>query len=476
MVLRPGEIGHVAFWNVFSGKKKTPQELMAAGNYKASLKGFEELLKTRKSDPVLFMNVADLYMKMGHKDKARKYYIKVGEFYGEQGFFNKAVAVFKKALNITPGDKEILKKLASYNNKVPKYILDSSFLQRAGDNNANKPVEPKPEPVQERELVQETEPVQEVDPVPEALAEQEAEAVQEPHAVIELGPGEPAQELSEDTEPVVESDRTIPDPVSTVVEDTDDSGDYDGIDFDTLTDLSEELTEEFENTNFPLASGQRVPAQPTAPVEEVSPEHTESVQADETPEPSQEEVNLGLTPDNIVFSSRPMEMNNDSDGFDMDMDFSSLDDALDSLFAPETPVNQQEQHRKHWALFRTMPEEMFMDFVIALETRDFEPGVYIVEQGNPGDEMYLIADGEVEVLLNRGESQDRVATLRGGDFFGEASLLTGAPRNATVKTLTTTNCLLLKQAHLHELAKSHPSVTQSIESIYQARLRQNAGD
>lgn len=443
---------HVAFWNF--GKKKTPQELMAAGNYKAALKGFQELLKTRKSDPVLFMNVADLYMKMGHKDKARTYYIKVGEFYGEQGFFNKAVAVFKKALNITPGDKEILTKLAGYNNKVPKYILDSSFLERAGDGNREKKkAEPKAEAPPVVEEVS-TPPTQ--DEAPQSVEAQEPQTIQsveEPEAALSepvAAPSETEKELAEDTLPsAVEAES---------------AEDYEDIDFDTLTDLTDALTEEFENTDFPLASGKSAKSAPQPTAEPQS--KPKPVTEDTTP-------GLGLEANNIVFSSRPTELGNKDD--DREMDFSSLDDALDCLFAPDSPAleQEQEQQRKHWALFRTMPEDMFMDFVIALETRDFEPGKFIVEQGNPGDEMFLIADGEVEVLLNRGENMDRVATLGEGDFFGEASLLTGAPRNASVKTMTATSCLLLKQAHLHELARSHPSVTQSIESIYQARLRQN---
>lgn len=65
-------------------------------------------------------------------------------------------------------------------------------------------------------------------------------------------------------------------------------------------------------------------------------------------------------------------------------------------------------------------------------------GVVVIRQGDLGDKLYLVRHGEVEVLVDDGSGPKRVAMLQPGDCFGELSLMTGAPRNATVRTTKST--------------------------------------
>ena len=59
-------------------------------------------------------------------------------------------------------------------------------------------------------------------------------------------------------------------------------------------------------------------------------------------------------------------------------------------------------------------------------------GQTVITQGEPGDNFYLIRDGSVDVSQMVDGSSKKVAELVTGDFFGEAALMTGDPRNATV--------------------------------------------
>lgn len=69
---------------------------------------------------------------------------------------------------------------------------------------------------------------------------------------------------------------------------------------------------------------------------------------------------------------------------------------------------------------------------------NYPPGVDVVRQGEAADKFYLIRHGVVEVLRTESvdgkETTRQLAELTEGNFFGEAALLTGAPRNATVRT------------------------------------------
>jgi putative ABC transport system ATP-binding protein len=72
-------------------------------------------------------------------------------------------------------------------------------------------------------------------------------------------------------------------------------------------------------------------------------------------------------------------------------------------------------------------------------------GAVIVRQGDPGDKFYVIKAGTVEVIVEDAGKRRTVAALGPGNFFGEAALLTGAPRNATV--------IAKEDLEVHTLAK-----------------------
>ncbi len=75
----------------------------------------------------------------------------------------------------------------------------------------------------------------------------------------------------------------------------------------------------------------------------------------------------------------------------------------------------------------------------------YEPGDYIIMEGDPGTTFFVIEDGEVEVLRggDGGESPDILAVLGPGDFFGEMALIDNRPRNASVRARTPVEVLVM---------------------------------
>src|SRR5439155_27368546 len=71
-----------------------------------------------------------------------------------------------------------------------------------------------------------------------------------------------------------------------------------------------------------------------------------------------------------------------------------------------------------------------------------QPGHLVFAEGDAGREMYVVLDGEVEVLKRSRRGRDqRVAILGPNDAFGEMSIIDVQPRSATVRTLGPTRLL-----------------------------------
>ena len=67
------------------------------------------------------------------------------------------------------------------------------------------------------------------------------------------------------------------------------------------------------------------------------------------------------------------------------------------------------------------------------QKRVYLSGELVVREGEPGEELFVIMEGEADVFIKAGDQTTPVAALKKGQFFGEMSLLTGAPRSATVQ-------------------------------------------
>ena len=100
--------------------------------------------------------------------------------------------------------------------------------------------------------------------------------------------------------------------------------------------------------------------------------------------------------------------------------------------------------------FATLPPGRTSWLAMRLASLNVEPGNIIVWQGERGDTCYLIRGGNVEVLLKDATIgiERQIAMLGVGALFGEAALLTDAPRNATVRALERCQLLRLRRGDL----------------------------
>jgi CPA2 family monovalent cation:H+ antiporter-2 len=104
-------------------------------------------------------------------------------------------------------------------------------------------------------------------------------------------------------------------------------------------------------------------------------------------------------------------------------------------------------------LFSHCSKSELAEIAAAADELQFPPGRELITEGARGREFVVVLDGEVEV--RRG---GRRVPLKGGQFFGEAALLTGAPRNATVTTTSDVTALVLTDRAFKRLLERSPAI------------------
>jgi voltage-gated potassium channel len=120
---------------------------------------------------------------------------------------------------------------------------------------------------------------------------------------------------------------------------------------------------------------------------------------------------------------------------------------------------------RNWDLVTSVPflrnlnAPAIIELTRMLRRLDLPERSVVVRRGRPGDCMYFIASGEVEVRLD-----PQPIRLAAGSFFGEFALLDGRPRTATVVTTMPTTLLILEVSDFRAFTAHHPELAQSVES------------
>lgn len=136
-----------------------------------------------------------------------------------------------------------------------------------------------------------------------------------------------------------------------------------------------------------------------------------------------------------------------------------LSDAPDELAVSElvTPARGDWMTRVMVsALFQVLPHDTIQTLFGALEGFDLPAGEFVLQQDEHGDFFYLLEQGFCEVMRRAGGGRQEihVSDLRPGDTFGEAALISGQPRDASIITLTDARLLRLSKTQFDQLIRT----------------------
>ncbi|MFO0723729.1 MAG: serine/threonine-protein kinase [Myxococcota bacterium] len=122
-------------------------------------------------------------------------------------------------------------------------------------------------------------------------------------------------------------------------------------------------------------------------------------------------------------------------------------------------------------LFSFLNGEELMRFARLLKLRRVAPGVAIVEEGQQGQSMYIVARGRVLIYCKNFQGERVYLTsLSDGDCFGEFSFFTGEPRAATVEALEEVWVFEISQGDFDKVIDEFPSLTRALLQFYKERV------
>jgi small-conductance mechanosensitive channel/CRP-like cAMP-binding protein len=116
-------------------------------------------------------------------------------------------------------------------------------------------------------------------------------------------------------------------------------------------------------------------------------------------------------------------------------------------------------------LFSPLTGEEISRLAAALTEAPFAAGETITRQGAEAHWLYILARGSADILVEVGTQRRKVSTVEAPSVFGEMSLMTGAPRGATVVAKTDVDCYRLDRNEFRKIIEQRPTLVEELSKL-----------
>jgi len=104
--------------------------------------------------------------------------------------------------------------------------------------------------------------------------------------------------------------------------------------------------------------------------------------------------------------------------------------------------------------------------------RVYEDGEELMRQGDVGDGMFVIQEGQVEIVLGEGESESRVRVAGAGELIGEMAVFENEVRSATVRALGRVRVLTVDRKNFLRQINEDPTIAFRLVQTMSRRVRE----
>ncbi len=102
--------------------------------------------------------------------------------------------------------------------------------------------------------------------------------------------------------------------------------------------------------------------------------------------------------------------------------------------------------------------------------KTLNPGDVLFQEGDKGDVMYLIKEGQIKITKGKGPDERVLAVLKEGDFFGEMAIIDGSPRSASATAISKVSLLIIDKETFRAKIRENPLIEYILETLTK-RLR-----
>jgi eukaryotic-like serine/threonine-protein kinase len=121
-------------------------------------------------------------------------------------------------------------------------------------------------------------------------------------------------------------------------------------------------------------------------------------------------------------------------------------------------------------LMETLPRHALLHLLNCLTMVTLTAGDRLINQGDPGDALYIVQEGALVVSVNKDGQEHKIAQLKQSDLVGEMAVLTGEPRSANVEALNAAKVWKLEKSHFDAVAELNPDLRMFLTELVTKRF------
>lgn len=121
--------------------------------------------------------------------------------------------------------------------------------------------------------------------------------------------------------------------------------------------------------------------------------------------------------------------------------------------------------------FTELPADELDRIMSQLEVVNMKSGEILFREGDAGEHMYIVVSGDLEILMAPNTDNELILNrVPPGEYIGEMSLVTGAPRTASVRAHGDVELLSMSRTQLMDLLQEHPKLASTMVHVLSHRL------